>query len=217
MADRFNDMIQKDLERSWETTSDSDSTKTTVECHHTERYAYATALFFYRSESDYRYITRSIKYNGNIKAGKKFGEKLGEKLATSPLFSDIDAIVPVPLHWQRQWRRGYNQAEVIASGISVVLGKPVVTDLLRRNKKTKTQTRLTIQEKEQNVKEAFIINRKSLKLFTEQLAPVLHHILLVDDVFTTGSTALACFTALRQVFPPPVRISIATLGFVGEV
>lgn len=173
-----------------------------------ERYAYAAALFYYHSEADYRHIPYQIKYHGNIDAGRFFGKMLGKRLSDSKLFSDADAIIPVPLHWTRKWKRGYNQAEVIAYGIAEEMGVPVLTDILKRCRRTQTQTKLDIEEKADNVHNAFR---------THKSPPAgLRHVILVDDVFTTGSTACACYTALREVFPPYVRISVVTLGYVGH-
>ena len=221
MADRFNALVQEGLEEDFGTrTTSTGATITTSNPNggnqnksaQRERYAYAAALFFYRAESDYSKITRCIKYQGRLVVGKDFGMLLGERLAGSSLFSDVDAVVPVPLHWLRRWKRGYNQAEVIASGVAECLGIPMRPDILRRIRRTRTQTRLSITEKRANVSGAFAIPTKP----PAEPTPF-RHILLVDDVFTTGSTLFACFTALRTVFPPDVRISVATLGFVGDV
>lgn len=199
MADRFNVVIQKGLEQAWE------NGDCLPDGH--ERYAFATALFFYDTESGYRHIPQRIKYHGDISTGRYFGRMLGRKLKEAPWTSDIDAVVPVPLHWRRKWTRGYNQAEVIASAVASVLEVPMRTDILRRIRRTHTQTKLATEEKEKNVRNAFAVTIGS--------DCILKHILLVDDVFTTGSTLVACFRALREVFPPSVRISVATLGFVG--
>ena len=102
---------------------------------------------------------------------------------------------------------GYNQAEAIASGLASAMGIPVRTDILIRKKRTRTQTKLDIEGKTRNVAGAFKAGNCSPEEY--------RHIIIVDDVFTTGSTLFACFTALRTVFPPGVRISVATLGFVG--
>lgn len=228
MADRLNDLIQKRLEEGLEEAPEEGLEEGLGEGLEEgldgpgnggsqilkENYAYAAALFFYRAESDYRHITQRIKYNGNIEAGVFFGNILGEKLASGSLFQDVDLIIPVPLHWRRHWKRGYNQAQVIAEGISARLGAPVRSDILIRPRSTKSQTRLSIEEKSLNVKNAFRLHKRCRVSIPHELSGI-RHILLVDDVFTTGSTALACFTALRSVFPPSVRISIATLGFVG--
>ena len=224
MADRFNALVQEGLEAEWsastgtehDNSDDRDMADVRNDGHEanvsrTERYAYAAALFFYRAESDYRNITRCIKYQGRLEVGRRFGELLGEKLTGSSLFGDVDAVIPVPLHWARRWKRGYNQAEVIASGVARRLGVPMKNDILRRCRRTRTQTRLNIAEKRKNVTGAFDVSDKARS--NEELK----HLLIIDDVFTTGSTLMACFVALREVFPPSVRISVATLGFAGEV
>ena len=200
MADRFNENIQKDIE-----TDEDDGLH--------ERYAYAAALFFYHSEAQYRLIPYQIKYHGNIRAGRYFGRMLGNRLASSKLFEDVDMVVPVPLHWTRKWKRGYNQAEVIAEAVAEALGAPMRTDLLRRRKRTTTQTRMEVEDKRKNVAEAFV-STPSLADIAAQDG--IRHLLLIDDVFTTGATLHACFAALRTVLPASVRISVATLGFVGH-
>lgn len=199
MADRFNENIQKDIE-----TDEDDGLH--------ERYAYAAALFFYHSEAQYRLIPYQIKYHGNIRAGRYFGRMLGNRLTSSELFEDVDMVVPVPLHWTRKWKRGYNQAEVIAGAVAEALGAPMRTDLLRRRKRTTTQTRMEVEDKRKNVAEAFV-STPSLADIAAQDG--IRHLLLIDDVFTTGATLHACFVALRTVLPASVRISVATLGFVG--
>lgn len=195
MADRFNDLIQKDIgERK-------------------ERYVFAAALFVYREEAPYKKIPYHIKYHGDISAGVYFGNILGSKMAECPDFDDVDLIIPVPLHWMRRLKRGYNQASVIAEGTASAMGVPVRTDLLVRNRRTTTQTKLGLEEKSANVKGAFGVVQDKMQELLE--SEPLDHVLIVDDVFTTGSTLGACLVALRSALPPSVRISVATLGFVG--
>lgn len=210
MADRFNLLIQKSLEESVPDGCMENNWSR-------ERYAYAAALFIYREEGDYRKIPYQIKYHGNIPLGRYFGKMLGHKLKVSELFKDVDLVMPVPLHWMRRWKRGYNQAEVLAEAVADVLGAEMDTAMLRRHRRTSTQTKLGVEEKAANVKGAFKVQARHHEAGSENNAGLasVRHILLIDDVFTTGSTALACFTALRTVFPPGVRISVATLGFVG--
>lgn len=195
MADKFNGTIQRSLPADGPL----------------ERYAYAAALFFYNSESGYRRIPRHLKYEGGVESGRYFGRMLGERLAESDQFADVDCIVPVPLHWLRCWRRGYNQAEVIARAIASAwpaqTAPEVRTDVLRRRRRTRTQTRLSLEAKALNVRGAFAVRPGS-----DVRAP--RHILLVDDTFTTGATLNACREALRGSFPADVRISAATLAFV---
>lgn len=201
MADKFNDGIQKKLEMQWDRSICEDVGK-----RRHERYAFAAALFFFNNDADYKRIPYRIKYEDDIPAGRHFGAVLGQMLSQTEWAKDIDVIIPVPLHWRRRWKRGYNQAEVIAEGVADELGVPVCCNILKRTRNTKTQVKLDIAKKSSNVEGAFSAT------FQEGIS----HILLIDDVFTTGSTLGECFWALREVFPPSVRISVATLGFVGR-
>lgn len=188
MADRFNERIQDGLnppER--------------------EPYAYAACLFRYSSDSGFREIPQSLKYRYNRSGGRYFARMLGRYIASSAHFSDVDLVIPVPLHFLRRWSRGYNQAEVIAREIASVLGVPLSTGLLYRRRYTRTQTKTAVSSKGRNVSGAFALHPRAFPS-----AP--RHILLVDDVFTTGATLYACFSALRTAFPAPVRISVATLA-----
>jgi len=190
MSDKFNLAIQNSLEKKGK-----------------EKYAYACALFYYDNDGIYRHIPYQIKYQGNIQAGKFFGKMLGRRMAAEALWQDVDCVVPVPLHWKRKWKRGYNQAEIIAGEIALALHAEADTGILRRKRNTMTQTRLDVKDKEENVKDAFeaVAEGKDFR-----------HILLVDDIFTTGATLHACFQALRTHFGTETRISVATLGFVGH-
>ena len=194
MADKFNERIQETLCRNSATAGHVD-------------YSFAVSLFFFNSEALYRKIPYSIKYHGDIPSGLFFGRMLGEKITVSPVLNDIDIIIPVPLYWSRQWKRGYNQAEAIAKGIALALHSEVRTDILYRRHRTRTQTRLDVEEKSRNVRGAFGL-RKSIP-------PRTRHILIVDDVFTTGATLHACYLALRKV-SENIRISIATLAMVSN-
>ena len=201
MADKFNLIIQKELEQEWDN-----------EIYRCERYAHACALFFYSSDASYIRITQSLKYHGDVASGRYFSRMLGRYMAASAHFRDVGMVIPVPLHWRRRWKRGYNQAEIIAAEIARELGAEMRCDLLARVRSTGTQTKMSVDEKSANVKGAFEVrDRKKLQELTE-----VGHILLMDDVFTTGATLHACYQALREALPQHVRISVATLGFVGR-
>ncbi len=198
MADRYNEMIQSEIEEY-------------------EPYAYAASLFLYDADNGYRHICHKLKYQGNLDEGRHFSRMLAERLSASPLYHDVDAVVPVPLHPWRRWKRGYNQAEIIAEEIASMLGASLYPTLLKRRRNTDTQTKLDIEGKKTNVAGAFIVNPSALKRLQpvqgcEATAP--QHILIVDDVFTTGATVHACHKALRRHFPHPTRISTATLASV---
>ena len=197
MADRFNELIEAEL--------DSYLPKGSH-----ERYAYATALFFYDGAGSYRSIPHQLKYHGNISLGCRFGRLLGQKMKLAEHLADADTIIPVPLHWTRKWKRGYNQAEIIAAEVAKELGIEMRTDILKRIRRTKTQTKVNPEEKSKNVRGAFEASCRTLNCRS------LHHVILLDDVFTSGATLHNCFLALRSALPVPVRISIVTLGYVGS-
>ena len=211
MSDRFNDIIQKNLinGKAVITMSCHEMPETADVCPAScrEPYAYAAALFTYHAEASFRFIPYNIKYKGDIRAGKYFGRMLGARLLLEEHWKDAEIIIPVPLHWTRKFRRGYNQAEAIASGLASAMGIPVRNDIIFRHKRTRTQTKLNVEGKIRNVTGAFRARNCDPGEY--------RHIIIVDDVFTTGNTLFACFQALRSVFPPSVRISVATLGFVG--
>ena len=168
-------------------------------------YAYAAALLFYHHENPYKRIPQELKYKRNLRAGRFFSARLGRFLASSAWFSDVDTVIPVPLHWLRKWIRGYNQAEVIASELARELGASLRTDVLCRARRTRSQTSLSAEERLHNVSGVF-----SLRHIPDQA----QHVLLVDDTFTTGATLASCLMLLRQALGPSVRISIATLAVV---
>lgn len=186
-----------------------------------EPYAYAAALFYYRSGSGYSQLTRRLKYRADFPTGRYAARMLGERLAASPLYGKmggadlpVDAVVPVPLHWMRRLQRGYNQAAVIGKEVADCLGVPML-DLLVRRRRTPTQTHLDASHRLANVLGAFSLRRRiGTKASRDTGLAGLRHILLIDDVFTTGATLAACHTALREILPPTVRISTATLGCV---
>ncbi|MCR4824847.1 MAG: ComF family protein [Bacteroidales bacterium] len=178
-----------------------------VQVNEYEPYAYAAALYHYRADAGYKKISQALKYHRDFGTGRWAARLLGARLAASPLYAEVDLVVPVPLHWSRRWRRGYNQAAVIAREVARSLGAPCA-GLLRRNRRTRSQAHLAGEAKARNVSGAFSLRRGRM--------PSVRHILLIDDVFTTGATLAACHAALRRAYGPQVRISVATLGAVGE-
>ena len=203
MAAAFNSMIQSEIDSAGEDAA-------------YEPFSYAGSLLFYCGSSSYKNIPRRLKYGRDFSEGSHFAAMLGRELAASPLFADVDAVVPVPLHRARRWRRGYNQAEVIARAVAKELRVPLNKSLLRRVRKTKTQTRLHRSQRYANVKSAFMADCSTLG--------ACRHLLLLDDVFTTGATLCACERALRAALCERfgleegrrIRISAATLSFVGK-
>ena len=185
-----------------------------------EPYIQAAALFFYRG--DYKVLTQELKYNAEIPLGRYLAGVLGRKLSGSEAFGDVDVVMPVPLHWRRRYRRGYNQAEVIAVEVAKELGTALDTTILYRKRYTRSQARLDVGQKSLNVEGAFSVRAERLGPYfavaqNPSLRPV--HILLIDDVCTTGSTLAECCFARRRSIPPDssIKISVATLAFVGEL
>ena len=168
----------------------------------------ASALFFYRHESPYCDIVRQFKYGRRESLGLWAARLLGGYLASGGLYNDVQAVVPVPLHPIKRWKRGFNQAEIIARGVAEKLGdKPVVPHLLQRRRYTSTQTRRSKSSRQSNVSRAFAVNRRELERLK---ATGVTHILILDDVLTTGATLSECIRLLQDHF----TVSAATLGFV---
>lgn len=163
----------------------------------------ATSFFQYRKGSRYQNLIYFIKYKGLKELGKEAGIRFGHYLVENGIFSTIDVIVPVPLHINSLKKRGYNQSEWIAIGLAKMLMKPVVADNLFRQIQTPTQTRKSRYERWQNVEGIFDVTTPAN--FEGK------HILLVDDVVTTGSTLEACARELLKI--RGTRVSIATLAF----
>lgn len=163
----------------------------------------ATAFFSYKKGSKYHHLIHFIKYKGLKELGYETGRKFGFALLESESFASVDVVVPVPLHPKKQIQRGYNQSEWIAAGIAATLGKPISKNNLFRRTYTSTQTRKNRFERWQNVDGIFGINQPDK--FSGK------HILLIDDVVTTGSTLEACAYPLLKI--PDIKVSIATLAF----
>lgn len=163
------------------------------------------ATFSYYAEGGVlRPMIHKLKYNNGKNIGLLLGKMFGEDLLESDFINNIDVIVPVPLHPKKKRSRGYNQAEIIAFGISETTQIPVITNNLSRVVYNPTQTKRTKTERWKNVRGIFEI--KDPSLFEHK------HILLVDDVITTGSTIESCGNAL--LICDNLRISIATIGEV---
>lgn len=162
------------------------------------------ALYYFAKGNVAQNLIFSIKYSGHKALGIELGEKHGKILAETAWISDMDGIIPVPLHRQRKRKRGYNQSDLYAEGLSQTTQIPILAKAIKRTENTRTQTKKTRIERFENVSEAFEVDATLLKENG--------HYLLVDDVLTTGATIEAC--ALSLLKSKSIKISIATLGFV---
>jgi len=162
-----------------------------------------TAYFSYKKGSKYQQLIHSVKYKGMKELGLETGRRFGTVLSGSDNFANVDLVIPIPLHPKKQKQRGYNQSEWIARGISETLRKPVSIGNLKRNLHTSTQTRKNRYERWKNVENIFEVSEP------DELAT--KHILLIDDIITTGSTIEACALQLLKI--PSVKVSVASLGF----
>lgn len=164
----------------------------------------ASALLYFPShESGWRRAIHDFKYRGYWRVARDFGEWMGHDLLASEVFLGVDVVVPIPLHPFKKLRRGYNQSDYIGEGLTRVLGVPLSVGNVVRTRHNPSQALTRGSKRWDNVRDIFAVRHP------EKLAG--KHILLVDDVFTTGATIQSCAMAiLRSV--PDVRISIATLA-----
>lgn len=167
----------------------------------------ACAYFHFVKGSKYQKLLHLLKYNGRQDVGKMLGKELGRELARSSLYKGIDEIIPVPLHAKKQKIRGYNQSEVIARGISETMQIPVSTQVLARHQFTETQTKKNREDRIKNVSSAFMVHD------AERING--KHVLLIDDVVTTGATLEVCANTLLS--SADVKISIATLAYASDI
>ena len=161
-----------------------------------------TAFFYFTKGSPFQKILHELKYRGNRNVGKVLGMYAAADLCEDNYFADVDMIIPVPLHPKKLKKRGYNQSEYIAQGMSQILQKPLETKLLYRSQNTETQTKKGVFERFQNTEGVFE-TKQNEKLVGK-------HILLVDDVLTTGSTLEAASQALLSM--ESVKVSVFTLA-----
>ncbi len=161
----------------------------------------ATAGFQYHKAGLLQQLIFQLKYHYHKEIGYVLGKIMGETLRNTD-FKTVDYIIPVPLHPKKQRKRGYNQSEWIAKGIGEALGKKVRTDVLKRRVNTASQTKKNRMQRYENVQNVFVVRSK---------ISARKHILLVDDIVTTGSTLHACAEALLKE-TDNLQISIACLA-----
>lgn len=161
-------------------------------------------LMIYRKESKWKNILYDFKYSGDRSIGRYTSGILGKKLVQGGHFNKVELIIPVPLHPLKKWMRGFNQAAVIAYELSEIMNVPVAENILKRGKYSISQTLKNRSERSKGVSGAFYVKRDK-KIEGK-------HVLLVDDVLTTGATAKECGMRLAEAYG--VKLSFAALAFV---
>lgn len=162
----------------------------------------AAAFSFYNRDSRMKKLIHHLKYNGVMEIGFELGRMYANSLKSSDFLIGIDMIIPVPLHPVKQRKRGFNQCELISRGISDVTGIPVNTDSLIRKNISDTQTRKSRYDRWTNVEGIFMVK--------DQSSIEGCHILLVDDVITTGSTLESCANEILKA--SGTTVSVAALA-----
>lgn len=161
----------------------------------------AVAYFRYRRDSPQAALIHDMKYRGRPSVGRQLAAEYARVLQTKNFFSDIDALVPVPLNFWHHCRRGFNQSAWIARGIADVVALPVIDALKARSHGS--QTRLGAEQRRRATDRIYSARADALKGVA--------HLLLVDDICTTGSTLYSCAAAIHEA-DPSVRISVFTLA-----
>jgi len=164
-----------------------------------------TAEYFFSKTGHVQALIHGLKYHGAKENGIFLGQEIGKSIKEAPLFQNIDFIIPIPLHPKKEKIRGYNQSMVIAKGIGEVTGIPIISNCLIRKVFTATQTKKSREERWENVKDIFdVINIEKLEG---------KHVLLVDDVLTTGATLMAAGKVLYKI--SDIKVSVATAACAG--
>ena len=164
---------------------------------------YVSPMFYYRKGETLQKLIHLLKYKNRRDVGVFLGRLTGNILLQTTFDPPVDVIIPVPLHHKRLKARGYNQCEALAEGLSEVTNIPIVKNILIREKYNVSQTRKNRFDRWTNVNGIFKL------LDANMLAN--KHILIIDDILTTGSTLEACCTPLTKV--QGINISIVTVGY----
>ncbi len=166
----------------------------------------AASLFYYRDHTEISHIIYRLKYFDRPDIGIDMGRMAATEFMQNNFFENIDCIVPVPLTRERLRKRGYNQSEMIARGVSAVTGIPVVNDAVCRTTFKESQTHKGRWERMDNVEDVFSCEHE------ERIKDC--HVLVVDDVITTGATIIGCATVLVKAGAS--KISVMSLGYAGQ-
>jgi competence protein ComFC len=167
---------------------------------------FAFSFYYFSKGSILQRLIHEIKYRKAKELAYELGKEFGKELKGSDFHKQIEMIIPVPLHPKKEKKRGYNQSDWIARGISDILNIQVSTQVLKRTSYSSSQTKKTRVQRWENVKDAFAIDDK-LKIENK-------HVVLLDDVLTTGATLEACANQLLQV--QGTKVSIISLAYTSD-
>nr|WP_299435278.1 ComF family protein [uncultured Aquimarina sp.] len=162
----------------------------------------ATSLLVFEKDGLVQNLIHNLKYRGREEIGKELGIWLGQELAQSTVYQNIDTIIPVPLHPRRLKERGFNQVEEFGKEIAKKLNAEYIDFVLKKNSYNQKQSKNSRLTRWKNTSETFGVQNESLLINK--------HILIVDDIVTTGSTIEACIQVLQSI--PGIKISIATMA-----
>ena len=163
----------------------------------------ATALFYYEAHAETANILYDMKYKNHPDIGIVMGRMMAREIQDSGFFEGIDAIVPIPLAKKRQRQRGYNQSLMLAKGVSEITGLPISQKVIRRTVFEGSQTSKGRWERQENVEKVFEL--------TDAQSFIGKHLLIIDDVVTTGATIVACAKELAKA--GDIKFSILALGY----
>jgi len=167
----------------------------------------ASAYFYFSKSSIIQHLIHKVKYKGNRELGVHLGAMMGQAMLEAGWNETIDMVIPLPLNKKKEIKRGFNQAALLAKGISQTLGKPMADVAVARIKYTETQTKKSREQRWENVADVFgLMDNHDLEN---------KHVLLVDDVVTTGATLEACGQVLIKI--PGLKLSMATLAFASKI
>jgi ComF family protein len=166
----------------------------------------AFAYLYFTKQSVMQHVLHQLKYQGNKEVGYYFGRRMGKILQESSRYNDVQGLVPLPLFYKKEKKRGYNQSTLICEGMSEVMKIPILDKVVKRKMATETQTRKNRKERWENIEGKFVLeDEKEIEG---------KHVLLVDDVLTTGATLEACGAELLKA--QNVQLGIVTLAYTSS-
>ena len=165
-------------------------------------------IYFEILQSPYTYsgqikkLIKKLKYSRKNFLTKDLSSLLADFIIKEHIDKNIDVVVPVPMHWFKKWRRGYNQAELLADGVAKIINKPMYNALIR-TKYTKPQFNLKKRQRKENLENIFAINKKHMDIIKGK------KVLLIDDIATTCSTSNQCAKVLKTLKIKTVVVTLA--------